>query len=119
MEQLAFINSFNKQTADFNKEELLNIINKSIDSNLGDGNPRGHKNLIIVMEELAELSQVVAKELRGKGDSINTLEEMADVCLALCYIKEIFNISNDDLHKAMKVKMYRVKDRLDKNGIYK
>lgn len=119
MEQLEFINNFNKQTNNFNKEELISIINQSINSNSDDKNFKGYNNLIIVMEELSELSQAIAKELRGKGNSVNTLEETADVCISLYYIKEIFNISDDDLYKAIKVKMDRVKENLDRNGIYK
>lgn len=37
-------------------ENVFNIIKRSIASNLTDGNPRGHRNLIIVNEELAELA---------------------------------------------------------------
>ena len=44
------------------------LLKHSVDANLPDGNPRGHRNLIIVMEELAELGKEIAKELRGKGD---------------------------------------------------
>ena len=63
-----------------NKDVVKSILSDSISNEFGQ--PIGQRNLIIVMEELAELSQAVAKELRMKGDKINLLEEMADVQLA-------------------------------------
>ena len=69
-----FIEGLGVESSNMNKNWITNVLIESIDSNLADGNPRGHRNLIIVMEELAELSQAIAKELRDKGDNINLLE---------------------------------------------
>ena len=90
-----------------------------VDSNLSDGNPRGHRNLIIVMEELSELSKEISKELRGKGDKTNILEELADVQVGLYYVQEICKINDEDLHKAINVKMKRLEDVLKANGKYR
>lgn len=68
------------------------------------------------MEELAELSQAIAKELRDKGDNINLLEELADVQLGIYYVQEIFSITDENLHKAMNVKMRRLENVLKHNG---
>lgn len=62
------------------------------------------------MEELAELSQQIAKQLRGKGNYYNILEELADVYLGIYYVQDIVGIKNDDLYKAMNIKI----DRLNK-----
>lgn len=71
------------------------------------------------MEELSELSKEISKELRGKGDKTNILEELADVQLGIYYVQEICKINNEDLYKAMNVKMKRLEDVLKANGKYK
>lgn len=119
MNREIFIEQFNKAKSSIDREWILHVLNQSVDSNLPDGNPRGHRNLIIVMEELSELSKEISKELRGKGDNINILEELADVQLGIYYVQEICKINNEDLHKAMNVKMKRLEDVLKANGKYK
>lgn len=114
-----FIEGLGVESSNINKNWITNVLIESIDSNLSDGNPRGHRNLIIVMEELAELSQAIAKELRDKGDNINLLEELADVQLGVYYVQEIFNITDENLHKAMNIKMKRLENVLKHNGKYK
>lgn len=101
------------------KCEIDRILVDSIESNIGDGNPRGHRNLIIVMEELAELAKEISKELRGKGDAIGILEELADVQLGLYYVQEIIGIKSEDIQKAMAVKMNRLASILYGVGKYK
>ena len=87
MERAVFVNWMQNVNNVFDKEESLKVINRSIDSNLKDGNPRGHRNLIIVMEELAELSQQVSKALREKEDyygyeeSEKSVEELKAILL--------------------------------------
>ena len=86
------------------KEDIKRIIKHSIDDNFKDDkNPRGHQNLIIVMEELAELSQAVSKQLRGIGDNTNLLEELADV-------QEICGVADEDINRAINVKAERLKN---------
>ena len=114
-----FIVELEKESSNINKNWITNLIKESNDINLSDGNPRGHYNSIIVMEELAELSQAIAKKLRDKGDNINLLEELADVQLGIYYIQEIFNIPDDSLHRAMNVKMKRIENVLIHTGTYK
>lgn len=89
MDREKFISELKTTNKSINNEWLFNVLKQSIDSNLNDGNPRGHRNLIIVMEELAELGQAISKELRGKGDYHNILEELADVQLGIYYVQEI------------------------------
>lgn len=119
MNREVFIEQFNKEDSFIDKERIFDVLNQSVDSNLHDGNPRGHRNLIIVMEELSELSKEISKELRGKGDNINILEELADVQLGIYYVQEICKINNEDLHKAMNVKMKRLENVLKANDKYK
>ena len=79
---------------------------------------RGHMTLIIAMEELSELIKEISKYLRGKGDRHNILEELADVQVETRYIKEICGISDEELNKAVNVKVQRIKDVVNKNGRY-
>lgn len=63
------------------------------------------------MEELAELTQQISKHIRGFNDKAGLLEEMADVCLGIEYLKNIFDISAEELQKAMDVKLERERNR--------
>ena len=113
-----FISQLNTTEKDIDKSWIMDVLRKSIDSNLHDGNPRGHRNLIIVMEELSELSKEISKQLRDKGDQYNILEELADVQLGIYYVQEICGVNNDDLHKAMNIKMRRLEEVLEEKGKY-
>ena len=68
--------------------------------------------MIIVMEELAELSQAISKQLRNKGDYYNLIEEMADVIICLQIIKDNYNISKEDLIKSINTKIDRIDNRI-------
>lgn len=118
MDRALFIDKM-KTAKPMEKEQINNILIDSINSNIKDGNPRGHRNLIIVMEELAELTKELSKELRGKGDTINILEELADVQLGIYYVQEIVGIQDESILKAMAVKMERLASVLYKSGEYK
>lgn len=107
----------NNYSNKINENKIKEIIKKSIDNK--DNNERGYRNLIIVMEELAELSQQVSKQLRGKGNYYNILEELADVYLCIYYIKDIVGIKDNDLYKAVNIKADRLNKEVEKNGYYK
>lgn len=94
-----------KKAEKMNINDILFVIGDSIKSNIGDGNPIGHKNLIIVMEELSELAKEISKELRGSGDKTNIIEELADNQIGIYYVQQICNISDDTLDKAVAVKI--------------
>lgn len=113
-----FISQLSTTEKNIDKQWIMDVMKHSVDSNLHDGNPRGHRNLIIVMEELAELSKEISKELRGKGDQYNILEELADVQLSIYYVQEVCGVNNDDLHKAMNIKMRRLEEVLNEKGKY-
>lgn len=44
--------------------------------------------LVVCMEELSELTQAISKEIRGKDDRNNLVEEMADVLICLEILKK-------------------------------
>lgn len=113
-----FISQLPITEKNIDKQWIMNVMKQSVDSNLHDGNPRGHRNLIIVMKELAELSKEISKELRGKGDQYNILEELADVQLGIYYVQEVCGVANDDLYRAMNIKMRRLEEVLNLKGEY-
>lgn len=92
------------------------LIQKSLE--ICKDNKIGHYNQIIVMEELAELSKEVSKFVRLKGNRDALLEEMADVLIGIDYLKEIHDISDKELDKAIAIKLYRLKHAQSK-GEYK
>lgn len=120
MKKELFIEKYKEASEVVNKKELVDILNESIDASLKKEphNPRGHRNLIIAMEELSELQKEVSKELRGKGDSVAILEEIADVYIVLTYIKEICGFKDEAINKAINVKKDRLTDVLKKDGYY-
>ena len=118
MDREKFISQLSTAEENIDKQWVMDVMKRSVDSNLKDGNPRGHRNLIIVMEELSELSKEVSKELRGKGDQYNILKELADVQLSIYYVQEVCGIKDEDLHKAMNIKMKRLEDILYEKGKY-
>lgn len=66
----------------------------------------------VTMEEFAELQQQVSKQIRGYGDRIGLLEEMADAYICLRYLGSIFDVRDEDLQKAIDVKLQREREKL-------
>ena len=66
----------------------------------------------IAMEEFAELQQQISKQIRGYGDRLGLLEEMADAYICLSFLESIFDVSPDDLQKAIDVKLQRERENL-------
>lgn len=79
---------------------------------------KGHQNLIIVTEELAELTQEITKYLRDKGNETGILEELADVLLCVNFVTQSVGISDEDLEKAYNIKAKRLKAKLDKHEFH-
>lgn len=117
MERSKFVEAFNKASDQLDKKKLRKLTKRSVDSVSGD-EPRGLHNLIIVMEELAELGQQTSKAARGRCDKVGLTEEMADVALGLAYLQEICGVTTLDLYKAMNVKVDRLERVLNEKGVY-
>lgn len=70
------------------------------------------QHVIICIEECSELQHPLTKLIRGKTeDKMHILEEMADVILAIKYLQNKLNISDEELNKAICVKAKRNYDR--------
>ena len=118
MDREKFISQLGASEESLDMQWITGVLKQSVDSNKKEGNQRGHRNLIIVMEELSELSKEISKKLRGKGDQYHILEELADVQLGIYYVQEICGISNEDLNKAVNIKTRRLEEALKEKGMY-
>lgn len=85
---------------------IKDIIKKSIDFYGKD------IQSIVCMEECSELIQCISKELRGKSDIAHLAEEMADVLICVEILKQIYNISDEELNNWIKYKQERILNRI-------
>lgn len=66
----------------------------------------------ICMEECAELIQAISKEKRGKSDKNHLAEEMADVLISIELLKDIYDVSNDQINEWVDKKQKRIRSRM-------
>ncbi|MDO5540827.1 MAG: hypothetical protein Q4F83_12295 [Eubacteriales bacterium] len=59
------------------------------------------------------MQQQISKQIRGYGDRIGLLEEMADAYICLRFLESIFDIEADDLQKAIDVKLDQERGNLN------
>ena len=63
---------------------------------------------MVIMEELAELQQMVSKFARGELKDIDMLlEEIADATIGISMLQRLSGLNNKDVLRALKVKLYR------------
>lgn len=68
---------------------------------------------IVCMEECSELIQAISKRLRGKPDANDNLaEEMADVTICLHLLKEMYDITDEQLEEWIARKTARQSKRM-------
>lgn len=94
-----------KSNIELSDKERRRIIRRSVESQ-----PWKLK-CTIAMEEFAELTQAISKQIRGYDNRIGLLEEMADAYICLELLKSIFNITPEELQKAMDVKLQRERNK--------
>ena len=109
MDRQKFEKKFNeKDSYDYLDDESINAVLEMVTECTDDlsktASSGKDRQLLIAMEELAELSQEVSKYLRGKGDYIGLLEELADVTIVIKHIKMILGIKDEDLNRAVCIK---------------
>lgn len=95
-------------------EEQINVIRDSI-KKLDEREKdqfSGFYNIIIVIEELSELTKELTKALRDKGNVVGIIEKLADVSLGIDYIKEVFDITDKELEYARSIKIAELKKKL-------
>ena len=100
MDRSRFIQGMNSDI-ELSEKERRRIIRKSVETQ-----PWKLK-CTIAMEEFAELTQQISKQIRGYDNRIGLLEEMADAYICLEFLKSIFDITPEELQKAMDIKLQR------------
>ena len=69
----------------------------------------------VCMEECSELIQAISKEKRGKSDKDHLAEEMADVIICIEMLKQIYNITEDEIYSWVINKQERIIKRIEKD----
>ena len=118
MEKKKFLKKLKDANGVLDVERCTEVISKSVEESK-KLDESGQYNSIIVMEELGELAQQVSKALRNQLDKDALLEEMADVFISIWTLQKIYDISKEELSKAVNVKIDRINKTLEKEGIYK
>ena len=77
----------------------------------------GELQIVVAIEELAELQQELSKALRGKEDKKKIVEEMADVYIMLDQLKIMFDIPSPLLRLEKQQKLLRTKKRLEESNV--
>lgn len=68
------------------------------------------------IEELAELTVEVAKDVRGFDNREKVIEEMADVLVCYEYLMRVLNIETCEIENVMRYKLERLSNRLKGDG---
>lgn len=84
------------------EQQLKKIIDKST--------PQIQK--VIAIEELSELQKEIAKDLRGKGNKENIIEEIADCIIMIEQLKIMYDISDKEIYDVVEEKLERTIKRL-------
>ncbi len=87
---------------------MLNEENRERCSRVIKAYPRDHQ-MLVAMEELAELTQAISKYLRY-GDTEPLLEEFTDVVVMLEQIRQMLQIEDDEINKRAWKKLWRALD---------
>lgn len=69
----------------------------------------------VCMEECAELIQAISKEKRGKSDKDHLSEEIADVLICIEMLRQIYNITEDEIYYWVINKQERIIRRIEKD----
>ena len=69
----------------------------------------------VCMEECAELIQAISKQKRGKSDKDHLAEEMADVIICIEMLRQIYNITEDEIYSWVITKQERIIRRIEKD----
>ena len=73
--------------------------------------------LIVAIEELAELQKELTKTLRGHQNTQHILEEIVDVGIMLEQLKILFAFQEEDINIQKELKLKRVEQRLKQNNL--
>lgn len=97
----AFMRGMDDPDLEYSEEERNEIIKHMLE----DRSWKSHCTK--TMEECAELQVELSKQIHAQGNIMHLLEEMADVYISLWLIQEVFTISQEEIDKAIDVKLKR------------
>ena len=106
------IQSFSKQEL----KEILAVVENATEPLHLTASTSGDRQLLVAMEELCELAIELSREMRGRGDRMGILEELADVTIVVENIKRILNITDEELYNAIDVKLVNAAVKIKKNN---
>lgn len=70
--------------------------------------------IIVALEELAELVQCLTKKLRNMDNTRHHItEEIADVLIGIEYVKRVYDISESEMQMWVDYKLRRLTERMD------
>lgn len=113
-----FKNAFLEAGEYLDPERIDYVTDKVLLSELEFGDNMLLHMKILCIEELGELIQAITKNLRGKNNTANVLEEMADVTIMLRYLKKMYGFTDEQLGKAVNVKLDRAENIVTRYGCY-
>ena len=94
-----------KSNIELSDKERRRIIRRSVESQ-----PWKLKCACAVAE-FAELARAISTRIRGYDNRIGLLEEMADAYICLEFLKSIFDITPEELQKAMDINLQRERNK--------
>lgn len=114
MNRTDFETQLKYETAEINMEHVDKVIVDSLEP-FADSIKDSHEtkkvndtyNFVAIMEELGEMTTVLSQYIRGRKDKIDLLEELADTALSVRYIQLMCGINDEELKKAINVKINR------------
>ena len=114
MNRADFETQLKYETAEINMEHVDKVIVDSLEP-FADSIKDSHEtkkvndtyNFVAIMEELGEMTTVLSQYIRGRKDKIDLLEELADTALSVRYIQLMCGINDEELKKAINVKINR------------
>lgn len=114
MNRTDFETQLKYETAEINMEHVDKVIVDSLEP-FADSIKNSHEtkkvndtyNFVAIMEELGEMTTVLSQYIRGRKDKIDLLEELADTALSVRYIQLMCGINDEELKKAINVKINR------------
>lgn len=103
MDRKKFINAFQSgsDSVKLTEKQRVSIVRKTVNRD------PWRTKCTIAMEECAELQKEISKQIRGYGDAYGLLEEIADVHIILMYLQTIFEYTDEEIQKAIDIKLRR------------
>lgn len=114
MDRDKFIKEFGRASTQLNMDRARNIMKECVERQTAQ-NPQFSKEILpmVVMEECAELTEAISRRIRGRDtDDYSLLEEMADVLIDILSLTIIYGIPEDDVIRAVNVKLNREAERI-------